>query len=349
MRKNYFERVHEATLTRFWINNPTTKEAHLAIENSAINCTTNPTYAGKMLKNDEMREIALGWIREALTETDDEIIAASLVQRKAVKHLLDIYAPLFEKAPYRHGFVSLQSDPLLEDDPQNIINEALETRSLGANVLAKIPVTVAGLEAIDFLVRKNIAIIATEIMSIAQVIAACETYKKASEESGFAPAYFVTNIAGIFDDCLRMQNEAGKISVDPDILFQAGTALGRKQYRIMTDRGYPGVMLGGGARGLHHFTEFVGGNAHITINWKNSADKLLANDEPVICRMDTPTPDYVIDTLISRVPDFARAYLTDGLTPEEFSTFAPVELFRSQFISGWNVLLDEIKAVKAQL
>jgi transaldolase len=345
MRKSYFHRVHEYTQTRFWINNPTTKEAHVSIAHGAINCTTNPTYAGKMLRHPDMRETALEWVREALAETQDESKAAAIVQRKSIKNLLDIWLPVYEAAPGKEGFVSLQVDPFMEDDPQNIIDEALDTISLGPNVLAKIPVTEAGLLAIDFLVRKNVPIIATEIMSISQVTAACETYAKASRESGNEPAYFVTNIAGIFDDCLRMQNEAGHINIEPDMLFQAGTALGKKQYRLMTERGYPGIMLGGGARGLHHFTEFVGGKAHITINWKNCADDLVEKDEAVICRMDNPTPEYVIDALM-KAPDFAKAYIDGAIEVSEFADFAPVELFRSQFLSGWQVLLDEVKAVK---
>ncbi|MGI5900140.1 MAG: transaldolase family protein [Christensenellales bacterium] len=345
MRKSYFHRVHEYTQTRFWINNPTTKEAHVSIAHGAINCTTNPTYAGKMLRHPDMRETALEWVREALSQTGDESKAAAIVQRKAIKNLLDIWLAVFKAAPGKEGFVSLQVDPFKEEDPKNIIDEALETMSLGPNILAKIPVTEAGLEAIDFLVRKNVPTIATEIMSISQVTAACETYRKASRESGHEPAYFVTNIAGIFDDCLKMQNAAGEISIDPDILFQAGTALGKKQYRLMKERGYPGIMLGGGARGLHHFTEFVGGRAHITINWKGCADELVEKDGAVISRMDNPTPEYVIDALM-KAPDFAMAYIDGAIEAKAFADFAPVELFRSQFLSGWQVLLEEIKAVK---
>jgi transaldolase len=182
-------------------------------------------------------------------------------------------------------------------------------------------------------------------MSISQAAAASRVYREAAERSGYAPSFFVTCIAGIFDQQLKTQLDAGAIAVEPDILFQAGVALTKRQYRLMRERSWPGILLGGGARGLHHFTEFVGGAMHVTINWKGSADRLIEDDPPVVCRMDAPTPDYVLDELLTKVPDFGRAYAIDGLDEGEFADFPPVALFRNQFIAGWNQLLDALKAM----
>lgn len=48
MARSYFQRVQTETPTRFWVNNPTVKEAQLAIDAGAVSCTTNPTYVHKM-------------------------------------------------------------------------------------------------------------------------------------------------------------------------------------------------------------------------------------------------------------------------------------------------------------
>ena len=339
MSKGYFERVHQWTPTRFWVNNPTVSQARLAIRAGAINCTTNPTYTAKMLAAEEMRPILTDEIRRAKADAKSESDVAARVQREAVRMLLREFEPLYSAHPGREGFVSLQGDPYLEHDPQNIIDEALLDREMGVNLIAKIPVTRAGLEAIEYLAKKDCPIIATEIMSVSQCVAACEAYRRA----GGSGAFFVTCIAGIFDDCLKNQLAAGEISVEKDILFQAGCALMRREYRVMRERGLPGILLGGGARGLHHFTEFVGGACDITINWTGTADKLLEADAPVISRMDTPTPDYVLDELTAKVPTFAKAYAMDGLNADEYSEFPPVKLFRSQFEAGWDQLLKEVR------
>jgi transaldolase len=102
-------------------------------------------------------------------------------------------------------------------------------------------------------------------------------------------------------------------------------------------------MLGGGARGLHHFTEMVGSDMHITINWQGTADKLLEMDPPIVYRIDTSIPDYVVSELMDKVPDFSRAYLEDGFSVEEFADFGPVRFFRDSFEAGWSYLLETIK------
>jgi transaldolase len=48
----YFRRVQAETPTRFWINNPTPAETRLAIEAGATACTTNPTFAAKLIAAD---------------------------------------------------------------------------------------------------------------------------------------------------------------------------------------------------------------------------------------------------------------------------------------------------------
>ena len=48
--------------------------------------------------------------------------------------------------------------------------------------------------------------------------------------------------------------------------------------------------IGGGARGLHHFTELVGGDVNLTINWVGTADALLEQNPPVISRIFNPVP-----------------------------------------------------------
>lgn len=347
MKAGYFHRVNTLSPTRFWINNPTLEEAEKAIAAGAINCTTNPTYAMKQIQRE--RDYALGVVDEVIKEIDNNDEAAAVIQRRLTKRILDTFLALSEKNPGKEGFVSIQGDPILEDDPEIIIAEALQNRTLGKNYLAKIPSTKAGLKAMESLIPEDIPIIATEGMGISQAVHVAELYSRVSRESGISPALFITHITGIFDDHMRNVVARENIEIAPDILWQAGCIIARKQYTIFQERHYPGVMLGGGARGLHHFTEMVGSEMHITINWKGTADKLIESDPPVVYRMETPAPQYVIDELLEKIPDFRKAYFEDELSPEEFGTYGPVELFRSAFIKGWEFLLNTIEERRALL
>lgn len=348
MNEGYFHRVTEQTPTRLWINNPTLTEADKAIAAGAISCTTNPTYASKELQREESRDYALNVVDEAIKETDENDEAADLVQQRLAKRILDKFLPLYEQNPNQQGFVSIQGNPLRDEDPKHIIDEALRYRKLGKNFITKIPVTEAGLIALEALIPEDLPMIATEVMGIAQAVSTCEMYQCVSKECGKYPPFYLTHITGIFDEYLKNVVTRDEIDISPDLLWQAGCIVARKQYKIFKERGYPGIILGGGARGLHHFTEMVGSEMHITINWKGCADKLIEVDPPVVYRIDTPAPQYVIDELLEKIPDFRKAYLEDGLTIQEFKDFGPVDFFRSMFVKGWDYLLNTVKERRAE-
>lgn len=343
MSKDYFKRVSSQTPTRLWINNPTPEEAKKAIDAGAVSCTTNPTYCMKMLMNKSEYKDVISIIDENIKAESDDNKVADLVQQKLVKKILDIFYSVYEKKQGYQGFVSIQGNPSADDDTDHIIDEALRYKKLGKNFIAKIPVTRAGIEAMKILISKNMPVIATEIMGISQMIYVSELYKCISKESGKNPPFYVTHITGIFDEHLQNIVKQHSINISQDILWQAGCIVARKQYDILKKREYPGIMFGGGARGLHHFTEMVGSDMHITINWEDTAYKLIESDPPVVYRMFNPAPQHVIDELLEKIPDFKKAYFEDGLTIDEFEDFGPVKLFRSKFINGWNYLLRVIK------
>jgi transaldolase len=327
----------------FWINNPTRLQADKALEHGALGCTNNPSYTQKMIDQPEESEHALKLLDEAIRETDNEFETAEVFQRKMVKPIADKFMPLFERSAGQHGYVSIQGDPINEDDPEVVIRDAIANRTLSPNICCKIPTTTSGLKAIETMVEMNIPINATEIFGVSQFEAICETYQRVSKQSGNKPMFYMSHIAGIYDDHLRNYVREHDVDISPDVLHQAGLAVARKVYQLMLEREYPCVFIGGGARGLHHFTEMVGAKACITINWEGTADKLIEQDPPVVYRIFNPAPQKVIDELMEKLPDFRRGYLSDGLEPEEFEHFGPVMLFRSSFIKSWKRVLEFIR------
>jgi transaldolase len=349
MQEPYFIRVAKQTPTEFWINNPTRNQADLAIANGATGCTNNPSYSQKMVDHPTEGAYALQLLDEAIHESasDDESIA--IFQRKLVKPISDRFLPIFRKSNEQQGYVSIQGDPIREDDPDVVIREALENRKLSPNICCKIPTTHSGLVAMEYLVGKDVPLNATEIFGIKQATVLMDTYEKASRKTGRHPKVFLSHIAGIYDDHLKNVVESQKIDISRDVLWQAGLAVARKMYIMMEERGMPGTFIAGGARGLHHFTEMVGGKVCCTINWEGTADKLIEQDPPVVYRLFNPVPQKVIDELMEKLPDFKRGYLDDGLEIEEFEGFGPVQLFRSQFTGSWKRVLDLIKDRRAVL
>lgn len=70
MQTGYFKKIKEQTATRLWINNPTIGDVRHGLEAGAIHCTTNPTYAARMLREAESRDFALGVIDTVLAAID---------------------------------------------------------------------------------------------------------------------------------------------------------------------------------------------------------------------------------------------------------------------------------------
>lgn len=341
--KSYFQRVAEQTPTMFWINNPTSDQVDLALEQGALGCTNNPSYTQKMLDHPNYSEYAYSILDKVLRDVADDRKAAIEFQARMVKPVADKFMPLFEKSGGEHGFVSIQGDPFADHDTKDIVEQALDNRKVSPNICCKIPIAEPGLKAVEQLIPQSVPMNSTEIFAISQFVALAETYEKVARASGKWPMMYMSHIAGIYDDFLGNYVKENDVQISPDVLHQAGLAVARKVYQIMTERAYKCVFVGGGARGLHHFTEMVGGRVCITINWLGTADKLIEQDPPVVYRLFNPVQQKVIDELLEKLPDFKKGYLEDGLPVEEFEDFGPVQLFKGAFTKSWARVLEIIK------
>jgi transaldolase len=346
MTDGYFHRLQSQTPTRLWINNPTLEETDKAIAAGAISCTTNPSYSARIIKEEPSR--AMRAIRAAIQASSDDQQAADRAQQTMVKEIMEKFLDLYDREPGRQGFVSIQGNPHLDEDADKIVDEAHRFRKISKNFITKIPCTAAGLKAFERLIPEDMPIIATEVFAMSQAIEVCELYQRVSQKCGKHPMFYVTHISGIFDECLAKTAEREGIKVSPQALAQAGCILARKQYAMMRKRGYDITLMGGGARGTHHFTEMVGGALHVTINW-STAEEIIKADPPITSRIDAVTPQAVIDELCDKLPDFRKAYHDDGLTIEEFGDFAPLQFFRNMFVKGWDTLVANVREQRAKV
>jgi transaldolase len=349
MKQDYFHRVAALTPTKMWINNVTPQEAQMAIAAGAMGCTQNPSYSWKMLNHATGKKHALALLDEILEQCEDDNEAECILQRKLVKRVADEFMTVYERTNGAHGYVSIQGDPIHEEDTQVIIDEGRKNREMSPNIMIKIPATAAGLEAMGTLIEENTPLNATEVMGLSQVIDVCEMYDKITCKTQKKPAMYFSLITGIYDEWLAKEVPARGIEISPDILYQAGMVIAKKVYRFVRDRGYQLGFIGGGVRGLQHFTEMVGGDVCITMNWQGHAETLLELDLPVVARLFNPVQEHVLDELLAKVPAFRQAYMEDGLTVDEYEDYGPVRYFREMFVSAWQNALELIEKRRAAL
>ncbi|MCX6221493.1 MAG: hypothetical protein NTZ69_10955 [Bacteroidia bacterium] len=349
MKTGYFHRVTALTPTRFWINNVSRDEAQMAIDAGATGCTQNPAYVWKMLTHPTESNYAKNLLKETLKETQYDNEVECILQRKLVAGVARVFMPIWEKSHGFEGYVSIQGDPVHEDDAQVIIDEGRKNRAMSPNIMIKIPATKAGLQAMKVLLEENTPLNATEVMGVSQARAVMDIYEQVTQKTGKYPVSYISHIAGIYDEYLENWVKENKIDILHDYLYQAGLIVARKVYYMMKDRSSKMGFIGGGIRGLHHFTELVGGDVCLTINWKGTADTLLAQDPPVISRIHNPVSMQVIDALMENIVEFKRGYMENGLTVDEYEEFGPVELFRSMFLTAWKDSLKLINETKKSI
>ena len=339
---NYFHRVSNATATRFWVNNVTRKEAELAIEAGAAGCTQNPAYLAKVIQSQDDGEYIRALLKNILAQTPDDNEAVAELQRRVIAGICHAFEPMYRESHGEKGLVSIQADPFHEDTA-TILDNAEKSLAMADNFLIKIPATLSGIPAMETLLKKGAAVLATEVMSIDQMIDVCEMHKRCEQEVGRALPLYFAHINGIFDDYLIEACQREGIQLCPDALANASFALAKKMHAVMRERRYSARYMAGGARGLHHFKEMVGVNGAVTINWGGTADKLVALDEPVFDRFSAPTLTGLLDELLEKVPDFRKAYTPGSLTPEAYEHFGPVVKFRDMFEAGWEKAIQIAK------
>jgi len=264
-----------------------------------------------------------------------------MLQRELVRKIALKFLPMYDASKGKCGYVSIQGDPYRED-LDSIVKHARFNREAGANIMVKIPATVDGIKAIGICLAEGMPVNATEVMCIRQTLEVCEIYRTATKGMKNPPVMYLSHIAGIFDEYLAKQVKGAGIAVSPDYLYQAGFIMAQRVREFMDAGDYGVGLINGGARGLNHFTDWVGGNVSNTINWKGMADSLIELNPPVVNRFSNPVPASVLESLLDKVPEFRKAWFINGIESEEYEHYGPVVLFRTSFEKAWSQALATV-------
>lgn len=329
----------QTTPTRLWNDSADIDELTYAIENGAVGATCNPVIALGILKKEPAvwRPRIESLLRERPTATEDEI-GWTLVQEVSVRgaRLLE---PAFAEHNGRFGRLSIQTDPRLYRDPAAIVDGAVAFSGLAPNMIVKIPVTAAGIVAIEEATYRGVSINATVCFSLPQCVAVAEalerglTRREAEGKDISTMGPVCTIMVGRLDDWLKVLMEKRGISVDPGITEWAGVAVFKKTYRLFRERGYRIRLLSAAFRNHMHWSELIGADAVISppSSWQK---RFNASDVEVRSRIDDAVDPQVVEQLLTHFPDFRRAYTEGGIAVDEFDTFAPTVRTLRQFIAA---------------
>jgi transaldolase len=344
MTKDFFADLVARTPTRVWVNNPTSEELDLALAKGARGCTTNPSYAGGLLRRapEEVRPV----IAECLRISDDDGEVAYKVQMRLVARIAERFGPLYEESGGQDGYVSIQGSPFMDHESDLIRAEARAGRTIAPNATPKLPATAAGLDALEAVVADGSPVIVTEVFSISQLVETCERYLRTTTRTGTRPPFFISPITGIFGDHLKALARENDLRVAREDMELVGLMLGRECQRIVQERSYPVTLLMGGARIPIDLTGMVGAPVHVTINWSTFVE-MTEDPRPLELGAEQAIETGVLERLYGAFPDVTKAFSAEGLSVEEYEAFGPVQHFRNNFVAGWNALLGAISEMRA--
>jgi transaldolase len=350
-KKRFKSPLHETVSnhsTDFWNDSCSVEELTYAIDHGAVGATTNPVIVGEVLKKE--RHLWSDRIDQLLRDnpkaTEDEI-AWQLIEEMAVKGA-SLLKPIYDREKGKKGRISVQTNPKYFRDAERIVEQAVHLNSLAPNIQVKIPVTRAGVTAIEEATYRGVNINATVCFTVPQALASGEAVERGlkrregegKDVSEMSPV--CTIMVGRIDDWLRFVADRDHIITDPGYFNWAGIAIMKKAYGLYHKRGYRARLLAAAYRCHMHWSEFIGGDLILTIpsEWQK---RFNASDVEVIPRFDHPVDQRIVDELHRKFVEFRKAYDEDGLTIEAFDTFGATLRTLRQFLGGYDELVRTLR------
>jgi transaldolase len=346
--KSTLHKMTQTTPTILWNDSCSIEELTYSIGHGALGATCNPVIVLNVLKQEwDIWKVRIPEIiKENQTATEDEI-AWKLIEEMSV-NAAAILKPVFDRENGKNGRLSIQTDPRFYRDSKRILLQAEHFDRLAPNMIVKIPVTKAGVEAIEEATYRGISINATVSFTLPQAIAVAEAVerglsrreKEKKDISTMGPV--CTLMVGRLDDWLKVVTEKENIIANPETVDWAGVAVMKKAYRIYNERGYRLRLLSAAFRHHRHWSEFIGGNVVISppCQWQK---RYNASDVTVENRMDIPVNPAIITELEKKYVDFRRAYDENGMKIEEFDGFGATVRTLRQFCQATTDLILKIR------
>lgn len=343
-------RMSQDTPTCLWNDSANPSELAQAITWGAVGATCNPVIALAALKADlpTWRARIQEYLAVHPTATDDEI-GWQMVKDLSVE-AAQLLEPAFRDSGGVNGRLSIQTDPRHHRDTEALIEQAVEFSHLAPNMIVKIPVNTAGVEAFEEATYRGVSINATVSFSVPQALAVGEAVERGlrrREAEGLDVASMgpvCTIMVGRLDDWLRVVAERDQITVDPGHLEWAGVAVFKHAHRLFEERGYRTRLLSAAFRNHLHWSQFIGGNVVISppFGWQVRLNKSGIEPTP---RLEEPVRAEVLESLYDNFAEFRKAYDVDGLAVSEFSDFGPTRRTLRQFLGAVGELEALIRDV----
>lgn len=347
--KSPMHEMAETTPTQFWNDNCSISDLKYALEHGAVGATTNPVIVGQVL--DAELDNYLPVIRKLIADnpngTEDEV--AWLLNEHMALEGAKLLEPVFKATGGKAGYISIQTNAKYYRSAEKMADQAEHFSTLAPNMMVKMPVTAAGVKAVEESTYRGVNVNATVSFTVPQAVAVAEAVERGlarreaegKDNSGMHPV--CTIMVGRIEDWLRDVQKAENIAADEEALTMAGVAVFKRAYQEYNKKGYRTRLLAAAYRSEHHWLDFIGGNVSLTIppKWIH---KFVDSGLPVVNKMDEPVNPALMAQL-DKFTDFRRAYEPDGMAEVEFDMFGATRKTLMQFLGGYDKMVAVVRNI----
>ncbi|MEA4876230.1 transaldolase family protein [Anaerorhabdus sp.] len=341
------ETTKQYPMTEIWNDSCSVQELKYCIENGGVGATTNPVIVLNVLKKElpQWENQIKSMINENPQATEDEIAwdMIKLLGKTASKELY----PIFNQTQGKQGRISFQTNAKFYRNKDLMVHHAIELASTVENSQIKAPTSKAGVEAFEEMTYRGISINATVSFTVSQAIAVAEAVERGLNRrikeglpiDKMNPV--CTIMAGRVDDYLKKDCKEKGLLIEPEILEWAGVAVVKNAYRIYQEKAYRTTLLVAAYRNPYHWNQFIGGKIVLTIpyDWQL---KYNTSSYTISSTIDNPVCDEYLQKL-QQLEEFNKAYLPEGLLPEEFEHYGAFLDTMNQFLNGYDDLCKLIR------
>ena len=335
--------------TQLWNDSCGIEDLNFALARGASGATSNPVIVGNVLRqeishwNSRLREVI---DREHAGATDEEI--CWIVSHEAGLVGAGMMLPLFEQTAGKKGWQALQVNPRYYRSAQKTVEHAKALSSGMPNLLIKMPVSTAGITAIEECVYEGVSVNGTVCFGLPQAIAVAEAVERGlrrRREQGLScDGLFnsCTIMNGRIDDYMKSLVQKRNLDIPPSYLDMGGIAVFKKAYGLFQKRGYNLKLLAANNHSHFLWSELLGGDILMTINpvwWRELEGKRMELRNTI----DEPVNPAAIEMLRELIPEYRSIYDESGMNTSDFNDYGAFKATMREFLTGYDGFIEYLR------
>ena len=269
--------------------------------------------------------------------------------------------PVYKASGGKYGMISGQVDPRFVRDGRLMLEQGLQIRSQGENVMVKIPGSKEGYEVIEELTARGIPTNNTTSFTVPQylrcmaAVSAGLLRAKAAKVDLSRWRSVITHMSARLGELgdWRTEAKARGIELKMSEIRDGEEAVLKRAYHFGKENHHPSKMLQcsmrieecdrTGKTVSRHLSDFAGSDMVYTCPPGFIAGLMTAGLEPFDAKAIDREPNPASIDKLMKLPSFRQAYEFDGMRPDEFVHYGAFKATETEFAAATRQTVDFVR------